>query len=89
MSKRKTVKDIIINVSSGETRIAILEDQAMVELYVERPESERMVGDIYKGVVTNTVEAIRAGFVNIGLKQNGFLPEVHSTGCQCVSYHRH
>ena len=85
MSKRKTVKDIIINVSSGETRIAILEDQAMVELYVERPESERMVGDIYKGVVTNTVEAIRAGFVNIGLKQNGFLP-FDEVGKELISF---
>ncbi len=67
-------KDIIINGSSSETRIAILEDDALVEMYVERPESERMVGDIYKGRVDNVVQAIQAAFVNVGLGQNGFLP---------------
>lgn len=67
-------KIIVINASSSETRIAILEDGALVELYVERPENERMVGDIYKGKVTNSVDAIQAAFVDIGLDQNGFLP---------------
>ena len=67
-------KEIIINTSSSETRIAILEDNALVEMYVEQPENERMVGDIYKGKVSNVVEAIQAAFIDIGLKQNGFLP---------------
>ena len=67
-------KEIVINASSSETRIAILEEGALVELYVERPENERMVGDIYKGIVKNVVEAIQAAFVDIGLDQNGFLP---------------
>ena len=67
-------KEIIINVSSNETRIAILEDGALVEIYAERPENERMVGDIYKGKIENVVEGIQAAFVNVGLKQNGFLP---------------
>jgi ribonuclease G len=66
-------KKIIINVSSTETRIALIEDGDLVEIYVERPESERMVGDIYKGRVENVVQAIQAAFVNIGLEQNGFL----------------
>ena len=66
-------KEIIVNSSSSETRMAILEDDAFVELFVERPEHERMVGDIFKGRVENVVEAIQAAFVNIGLKQNGFL----------------
>jgi ribonuclease G len=67
-------KAIVMNATSSETRIAILEDQALVELYVEQPERERMVGDIYKGVVENVVDAIQAAFVDIGLEQNGFLP---------------
>ena len=66
-------KKIIINVTSTETRIALLEDGDLVELYLERPENERMVGDIYQGRVENVVEAIQAAFVNIGLDQNGFL----------------
>ncbi|HHS12926.1 MAG TPA: ribonuclease E/G, partial [bacterium] len=67
-------KEIIINATSGETRIAILEDKEMVELYVESPESERMVGDIYLGAVENVIQGIQAAFVDIGLEQNGFLP---------------
>jgi len=67
-------KEIIINDASSETRIAILEDEQFVELYVEHPENERMVGDIYKGEVKNVVQAIQAAFVDIGLDQNGFLP---------------
>ena len=70
----KTMKDIVINVSSTETRIAILEDKHLVELYVERPENERMVGDIYLGEVENVIEAVQAAFVDVGLEQNGFLP---------------
>ena len=71
---KKVNREILIHVSSSETRIAIVEDQALVELYVERPENERMVGDIYKGKVENIVNAFQAAFVDIGKEQNGFLP---------------
>ncbi len=67
-------KEIIINASIDETRIAILEENQLTELYVERPDTMRMVGDIYLGKIENVVKAIQAAFVNIGLKQNGFLP---------------
>lgn len=67
-------KEIIINSSSTETRIGILEDDQLVELFVERPENERMVGDIYKGRVENVVDAVQAAFVQLGLDLNGFLP---------------
>lgn len=66
-------KEIMISVSSNETRIALLEDDNLVELYFESPEEKRMVGDIYKGKVKNVVEAVKGAFVNIGLDQNGFL----------------
>ncbi len=69
----KIRKEIIINVSSSETRVAILENGTLVELFFERAENERMVGDIYKGKIENVVEAVQAGFVDIGLEQNGFL----------------
>lgn len=69
----KVRKEIIINVSSTETRVAILENSTLVELFFERSENERMVGDIYKGKIENVVEAVQAAFVNIGLAQNGFL----------------
>lgn len=67
-------KEIIINSSSTETRIGILEDRQLVEIFVERPENERMVGDIFKGKVENVVSAVQAAFVDIGLEANGFLP---------------
>ncbi|MBN2412565.1 Rne/Rng family ribonuclease [candidate division KSB1 bacterium] len=66
-------KFIIINVSIGETRIAILEDEKLVELYFELPENERMVGDIYLGKVAKIVNGIQAAFVNIGQRQDAFL----------------
>jgi ribonuclease G len=66
-------KEILINSSVGETRIAILEDGKVVELFVERPESERMVGDIYLGKVVNVAKGMRAAFVNIGQEQDAFL----------------
>jgi len=68
------MKKIFINVTSSETRIAIVENNDLVEFYSEQPDNERMVGDIYKGRVTNIVNPIQAAFVDIGLKQNGFLP---------------
>ena len=66
-------KEIIINYAISETRIAILEDKKLVELFVERPDTERTVGDIYLGRVVNVVKGIRAAFVDIGQKQDAFL----------------
>jgi ribonuclease G len=66
-------KEIIINSTNEETRIAILEDSLLVELFVERPEAERMVGDIYKGVVSRVLPGMQAAFIDIGLEQNAFL----------------
>jgi len=66
-------KEIIINATNEETRIAILEDSRLVELFVERPEYERMVGDIYKGKVSRVLPGMQAVFIDIGLEQNAFL----------------
>ncbi|MCD6376145.1 MAG: Rne/Rng family ribonuclease [Caldisericaceae bacterium] len=66
-------KEIIINATNEETRIAILEDGRLVELFVERPEYERMVGDIYKGRVSRVLPGMQAAFIDIGHEQNAFL----------------
>lgn len=66
-------KDIIINVSEYETRLAVLEDLKLVELLVQRPEAERMVGDIYKGVVKSVLPGMQAAFVDVGLEKTAFL----------------
>ncbi len=66
-------KEIVINSSIGETRIAILENRKLVELFVEQSERGRMVGDIYLGRVVNVVAGMHAAFVDIGHQQDAFL----------------
>lgn len=66
-------KEIIVNSTTNETRIALLEDEVLVELFVERQESERTVGDIYLGKVRKVLEGMRAAFVDIGWNQDAFL----------------
>lgn len=73
IANAKPFKDIFVNVTEYETRIAIKEDGKLVELLVERPEKERLVGDIYKGRVTAVLPGIQAAFVDIGLEKSGFL----------------
>lgn len=64
-------KDIIVNVGERETRVAVLENDKLVELHIER--SERVVGSIYKCRVVNVLPALDAAFVDIGLERNAFL----------------
>jgi ribonuclease G len=66
-------KEIIINSTANEHRIAILEDGKLAELFVETPEKERMVGDIYLGKVAKVMPGIRAAFIDVGLQQDAFL----------------
>ena len=67
-------KEIFINESMGETRIAIQEDGQIVEVYIERQDKQRMVGNIYKGKVENVLPGMQAAFVDIGYNLNAFLP---------------
>jgi ribonuclease G len=71
--ENKKNTEIIVNVTDHETRVAVLEYGKLVELLVERPEKERIVGDIYKGRVTAVLPGIQAAFVDIGLEKAGFL----------------
>lgn len=66
-------KDIIINSTANEHRIAILEDGRLAELFVETPDKERNVGDIYLGRIAKVMPGIRAAFVDIGMEQDAFL----------------
>ncbi len=58
----------------GETRIAIQEDGQIVEVYIERQDKQRMVGNIYKGLIQNVIPGMQAAFVDIGQEVNAFLP---------------
>ena len=66
-------REIIINASPRETRIALLEDKHLVEVMVERPEAVRRVGDIYKGRVNAVLPGMQAAFVDLGLEKSAFL----------------
>ena len=65
---------MLINVvEPEESRIAILEDGILEELYIERFSREQIAGNIYKGRIVNIEPSIEAAFVNIGISRNGFL----------------
>ena len=57
----------------GQTRLAVIEDGELCELYCERPDGEHVCGNIYLGRVENVLPGMNAAFVDIGLKKNGFL----------------
>ncbi len=67
------MKELAINVEPLETRIALLENQKLVELIIERSETPSLVGNIYKGRVDSIIPGIQAAFVDIGIQKNGFL----------------
>jgi ribonuclease G len=66
-------KEILINYTSREVRIAILEDKELVEFLIEREDSRRTVGDIYIGRVSAVIPGIQAAFVDIGQEKAAFL----------------
>ncbi len=67
-------KDIIVNISNTEARIAVMQNGNFVEFYLDRAEQTSLVGNIYKGKVLNLISGLKAAFVNIGIEKNGFLP---------------
>lgn len=67
------IKEIIINSSSNQTRVAITEDGNLADFFVDYPENRRMVGDIYLGRVARVLPGIRAAFIDIGMKHDAFL----------------
>ncbi|MCX6154764.1 MAG: Rne/Rng family ribonuclease [Candidatus Kapabacteria bacterium] len=66
-------KEIIINSTLNEVRIAITEDSRLSEFHIELPDKERYIGNLYLGKVSRIVPGLNAAFINIGLKQDAFL----------------
>jgi len=66
-------RQILINAAGHETRVAIIEDGQLVELMHDRPERDRIVGDVYLGRVEAVLPGIQAAFVDIGTEKSGFL----------------
>ena len=66
-------REILISGTPRETRVAILEDDRLAELLVDRPDQRRTVGDIYYGRVDAVLGGIQAAFVDIGLEKSAYL----------------
>src|SRR5262245_44230704 len=66
-------KELVIATTPQETKIAILEDDELVEYYIERHRSQGIVGNIYKGKVTKVLPGMQSAFVDIGLERDAFL----------------
>ena len=66
-------REILISATPQETRVAILEDGILVELMVDQPDSERLVGDVYLGQIQAVLPGIQAAFVDIGTEKAAFL----------------
>jgi ribonuclease G len=65
--------EIAINVSAGETRVAILEQGSFAELHIEREQEKSVAGTVVLGRVTRVLPGMQAAFVNIGLEKAAFL----------------
>ncbi len=66
-------KKLVINVTDHETRVALLEDDTIVELFIKRRDDSDITGNIYKGKVQRVLPGMQAAFVDIGLKQAAFI----------------
>src|SRR5436189_252603 len=66
-------RELLISVDVGEQRVAVVEDDKVAEVYLERPERRSIAGNIYLGTVDNVLPGMEAAFVEIGLEKNGFL----------------
>src|SRR5215470_8400692 len=66
-------KELIISTTPQETKVAILENDELVEFYIERHRSQGIVGNIYKGKVTKVLPGMQSAFVDIGLDRDAFL----------------
>jgi ribonuclease G len=73
LMKKNVKKQLLMNKTGDEIQVALVEEGRLAELIIERPESMRSIGDIYLGRVHKVVEGLKAAFVDIGQKSDGFL----------------
>ncbi|GAB1468772.1 ribonuclease G [Candidatus Cloacimonadota bacterium] len=73
MKKDSFNTEIIVNVHPLEKRVAVLEDNRLVELFVERRDKQNPVGNIYKGIVKDVLPGMGAAFIEIGMERTAFL----------------
>jgi len=66
-------KEMIVSSNGHETRVAILEDDQLAEIFVERERHRGVVGNVYKGRVSKVLPGMQSSFIDIGLERDGFL----------------
>src|ERR671930_2050440 len=66
-------KELVIGSNRHETKVAILEDDQLVEVYFQRANEYSLAGSIHKGRVTRVLPGMQSAFVNIGLERDAFL----------------
>jgi ribonuclease G len=67
------IKEMIVSSTALETKVAILEDDQLAELYIERNRNRGILANTYKGKVTKVLPGMQSAFVNIGLEKDAFL----------------
>src|SRR5499426_4708064 len=66
-------REMIVSSSAHETRVAILEDDQVAEIFIEREHQRGVVGNLYKGRVSKVLPGMQSAFVDLGLERDGFL----------------
>jgi len=66
-------RQIVVNAGISETRVAVVDGGTLTELFLERRRQRSIVGNVYKGVVTNVLPGMQAAFVDVGLNKDAFL----------------
>jgi ribonuclease G len=66
-------KEMIVSANGHETMVAILEDDLVAEVFVERERQRGVVGNVYKGRVSKVLPGMQSSFIDIGLERDGFL----------------
>src|SRR5205807_2478912 len=66
-------KEMIISSNGHETMVAILEDDLVAEIFIERERQRGIVGNVYKGRVSKVLPGMQSSFVDVGLERDGFL----------------
>lgn len=67
------MKQIIVNVTEFDVKVALIEDGTIVEFFVQNEDAARIIGNIYKGKVANVLPGMESAFLDIGLEKNAFL----------------
>src|SRR3981081_737976 len=67
------IKEMIVSSNGHETMVAILEDDLVAEIFVERERHRGVVGNVYKGRVSKVLPGMQSSFIDLGLERDGFL----------------